>query len=219
MGRAEDPLSAKGDLVDFDEMLKFAIDNELSSSIIAIRINRMTLAYIFNDYALASSFAEIAVKEMWSMPPTFNSAVSLFFAALVDLAMAREGKQVGRNIRRAKKTLKRLKRLARRCPSNFLDKKFLLQAELASVCGDDCKAVENFVCAISLSREMKFLHIQALANERMARHYIARNNVAEAIPFFLEAITLYTEWNGYAKVERLRSEVEILRADHESVNL
>jgi len=210
MGKTDDPLASKGDIVDLDEMLQFGIENKLYNSVLSIRVLRMMLAYIFNDYGLACSLRDIAIKDMWSMPPVFNSAIVGFIGGMVALAVAAEGKSVWRNIRQAKKILKRLKGFARSCPSNFLDKKFLLEAELASVCGDDAKAVENYLCAIALAKEMKFLCIQAIANERMARHYVSRRNLTEAAPFFRRAIALFTEWDGHAKVERLTAEVEAL---------
>jgi predicted ATPase len=217
MGVTEDPLASKGDLLDYDELLQYCIENRLTNTVNGLKVSRMMLAYYFNDYALADQLGGcLSTKEIWSTAPTLNSAVAIFFSGLVALARARERKDYRRNIRKAKQVLKLLKGFTRNCPWNFLEKKYLLEAELASVCGDGAKAVEKYISAIAVAKEMQFLQIRALANERLARHYVYRGHVAEAAPYFREAITLYTEWSGHAKARRLAAEVEALYVGDET---
>jgi hypothetical protein len=52
------------------------------------------------------------------------------------------------------------------CPVNFVDKKFLLNAELAAVNRLSEQALEYYVCAIALDIDTRSLFVQALANER-----------------------------------------------------
>jgi hypothetical protein len=207
MGLSSDPLSPKGDLVDTDEMLQYCIDNRLHYSANGIRLSQMTVAYVFNDYELADSLAQIAVKDIWSMPPSFEIVRGTFMGAMIALAMAAKGENVRKNVKQAKKALKAMKQFSLSCPANCLDKKFLLEAELASVRGKEAKAFEKYTCAIALAKDNGFLVNHALANERTARFFVARGKLSDAAHYFRQACLLYDEWGGKAKVERLRSEL------------
>jgi hypothetical protein len=210
MGLSSDPLSPKGDLIDTDEMLHRCIDNRLHYSANRIRLHQMTVAYVFNDYERADSLAKIAVKDIWSMPPSFEIVRGTYMGAMIALAMAAKGRNVRKNVKQAKKALKAMKQFSLLCPANCLDKKFLLEAELASVCGKGAKAFEKYTGAIALAKENCFLFNQALANERTARFFVARGKLSDAAHYFRQACLLYDEWGGKAKVERLRAEVDSL---------
>jgi predicted ATPase len=207
MGLSEDPLSAKGDLMDFDEALQSAIDNKRVISMTVIRLYRMQVAYVFNDYETAAEHI-VGIEDLWQIPPTFERASSLFFGGLVALQMARENKQKRKSIKSAKAIIKLFKKWATHTPHNCLDKLFLLEAELECVFGRNAKAYEKYTCAIALAADSKFLMMHALANERAARHLMAIGSVAQAEPFFRKACLSYDEWGGKAKLERLQAEVE-----------
>jgi hypothetical protein len=211
MGLSSHPLSPK---CDTDEMLQYCIDNGLHESANGIRLGQMIVAYVFNDYERADNLAQIAVKDIWSMPPSFEIVRGTYMGAMVALAMAAKGENVRKNVKQAKKALKAMKQFSLACPANCLDKKFLLEAELASVCGKEAKAFEKFTCAIALAKENGFLFDHALANERTARFFVARGKLSDAAHYFRQACLLYGEWGGKAKVERLRSELDSLY--HES---
>ena len=210
MGLSSDPLSPKGDLVDTDEMLQYCINNKLHYSSNGIRLSQMTVAYVFNDYERADNLAQIIVKDIWTLPPGFEIVRGTFMGAMVALAMAAKGRNVRKNIKQAKKALKAMKRFSLSCPANCLDKKFLLEAELASVCGKEAMAFEKYTGAITLAKENGFLFNHALANERTARFFVARGKLSDAAHYFRQACLLYDEWGGKAKVERLRTEVDSL---------
>jgi hypothetical protein len=211
MGLSSDPLSPKGDLVDTDEMIQYCIDNKLHDSANEIRFSQMTIAYVFNDYELADSHARMAENDnIWNRPHCYLLVKMSFMGAMVALAMAANGKNVRQNVKRAKKGLKAMKCFALSCPANCLDKKVLLEAELASVYRNEAKAFEKFTCAIALAKENGFLFNHALANERTARFFVARHKLSDAAHYFRQACLLYDEWGAKAKVERLRAEVDFL---------
>jgi hypothetical protein len=105
MGLSEDPLSGKGDLMDFDQAVQEAIEHKRAVTILGLRICRMTVAYLFNDYDLAAKNA-LEVKDYWQMPPTFEVASAFFCGGMVALAVAREGKELRKNLRFAKHVVK-----------------------------------------------------------------------------------------------------------------
>jgi hypothetical protein len=207
MGLSPDPLSPKGDLIDEDEALRFSLEHGILMNVLGIWVNRMQVAYVFNDYEQANIMAHVLVKDLWTMPPTVEIISSAFFGSMVALAMAAKGKQFGKNISSAKHTIKKFKKYARCCPRNVLPKLFLIEAELAHVRGDNAGAYEKYTCAIALAKDSDFLFMHALASERTARHFVAQGNLVEAEPYFRRACQSYGAWGGKAKVERLEAEV------------
>jgi hypothetical protein len=207
MGLSDDPLSGKGDIYDHDEALQDAIKNNTGITVLGIRLCRMVVAYVFNDYALAAANA-IEEKDYLRMPPTFERVSYFFIGSMVALAVAREGKEVRKNLKFAKSAVKFFKVWATHSPHNCLDRLFLLQAELASVYGQNAKAYEKYTCAIAMTAHSGFLMMDALANERAARHLLAIDEVLDAEPYFRRACSSYDEWGGKAKLVRLQAEVD-----------
>lgn len=207
MGLSGDPLSGKGDIYDYDEALLEALQNQSFLNVLGIRLSRMVVAYVFNDYALAAANA-VELKEYWKLPPTFERISFFFMGSMVALAAAREGKEVWKNLKFAKHAVKVFKEWTTHSPHNCLDRLFLLEAELASVCGQNAKAYEKYVSAIAMTAHSGFLMMDALANERAARHLLGIGDVLDAEPYFRRACSSYEEWGGKAKLVRLQAEVE-----------
>lgn len=109
----------------------------------------------------------------------------------------------------ARKCLKILTKAAIACPVNFADKKFLVLAALASVEGD-CSAMEKYTCAISLANKGRSLSIEAIANERAARHLQSHGEHGDAEHYLREAMSLYIVWGAKAKVDRLQKEIDVV---------
>jgi hypothetical protein len=206
-----DPLISKGDLMDWDEEIRLAKEKGNENTHQIVHSLRMNVAYIFNDYELANSLAMVVVKGIEKMPATFEQINALFFSSMVALAMAAKGKQYRRNVRWTKKTIKKFKRYARHCPDNFLEKLYLLEAELARVRGHNEKARDKYKSAIAYAANSGSLFMHALANERAARFFVARDDLANAELYFREACLSYKTWGGTGKLERLEGELEAIR--------
>jgi predicted ATPase len=206
MGLSEDPLSAKGDLLDFDEYFKEVSKRGNVSTSTGIRSCRMMICYTFGDYEGASEFA-LDARELWLAPPSLERSTGFFFVALVCLQAVRDGRQVRKNLSGAKRALKLLKGWARRCPENFMEKVFLIEAELASIKKKNCVAYEKYVCAISLAQTNKFPQLAGMSCERMARHLFALGKTTEAQGFFEKACEFYRQWEAWGKVKHLEAEI------------
>jgi predicted ATPase len=113
MGLSEDPLSGKGDLIDFDQLMQKAIEHKRGAHIVRLSNCRMMLAYFFNDYDLAAKNLGEA-KDYWQLPPTFGRANYFFCGGMVALAVAREGREIRKNLRFAQHVLKAFKGWATR---------------------------------------------------------------------------------------------------------
>lgn len=151
MGKTEDPLNSKGDIYDFDEAAAFTKRAGATKAHVALRMWQMRLAYIFNDYVLASRCA--LLREFLRMPGGFLTPSVSFFGALVCLAAVRDGRDRRSNLNLAREILGRFKKWALASPENCGGRKMLIEAELASVIGRDELAYEKYIYAIALFRD------------------------------------------------------------------
>lgn len=207
MGLSDDPLAAKGDVLDYDEALQSAVENKRVTNIVGIKLCRMSVAYIFNAYDLAAEHC-VDIRDVWLIPPTFERVSVFTMYGLVSLQMVRQGTETRKHLKLANQIIKTMKKFATHSPHNCLEKLFLLEAELASVSGKNDKAYEKYTCAIALAADSKILMMHAVANERAARHLLAIGKSAAAEPYFHKACASYEEWKGMAKVKQLQAEID-----------
>ncbi|MBI5645721.1 MAG: AAA family ATPase [Ignavibacteriae bacterium] len=105
------------------------------------------------------------------------------------------------------RSLRRLEGWMRRCPANFEDKWTLITAELAAAAGDT-QAQALYDRAVNAARNAGFLHMEALACERAARHAIERGDEERAHGLLLEAVGAYEAWGALPKAAELRAREE-----------
>lgn len=205
MGLTTDPLSAKGDVIDFDDLYK----NAATIAKLGIKECRMQLHFLFNDFQGASNFL-VSRSELSLAPPSPERTTMLYYVALISIATARAGVRARRNVREARKCLKELKAWARTCPENFINKVLLVEAELASIQNKIQLAHEKYICAISLAQTHGFTQDNALALELFARHQFSLNRTVEARSNFEKACEQYEKWGALAKVHQLREHMNSL---------
>ncbi len=97
----------------------------------------------------------------------------------------------------------RLGKWARYAPMNYLDKYYLVEAELNRVRGEDMAAAEDYDRAIQLAKENEYIQEEALANELAAKFYLAKGKLTIAKAYMQEARYCYLRWGANAKVKHL----------------
>ena len=122
---------------------------------------------------------------------------------MVSIEMARQGKQKSYNLRTFNRVMRLFKRWCRACPHNFTDKRYLLEAERASVSGQNEKALEKYLCAIAMAKANNFVHIAGVANERLGFHCLHLGQKKKAIEYWHEAQDCFRKWKARALVNRL----------------
>ena len=135
--------------------------------------------------------------------PTCERSTGFFYLCLISLAMAREGVNKRKNLGAARKSIKFMNGWARRCPENFMNKVFLMEAELASVQKKDALAYEKFICASSLAQTNGRVQDAALSCELLARHLHSRGQTSKAQKYFERACEFYSEWGALGKKRQL----------------
>lgn len=201
MGKAQgDPKILQGGLI--DDALEQAKGGKNTLFVLWMRFFNMKLAFLFYDYALAEKYVDAAPKIYNSLSGALDASYTLFYECMTLLALARQGRRRYRRIIYVRCRLKRLKSWAWGCPVNFLGKQFLIEAELAAVCGKRQKASSHYRSGILHSREGGFLLDEALGNEQLGAFYLeSEKDEQAAVPFILEAKRLYEKWGGVAKVQ------------------
>jgi hypothetical protein len=203
VGLTDNPLDMSGDMFDFEGA---AVAAQKSGNVrlrVRARLWQMRLAFIFNDYRLASKCA--VLRELESLPTSLGIHGNMFFGALVCLQACREGRGTKENMKMARGILASFENWSLQCPENFAGRKILIEAEIASVEGKLDLAYERYVCALALSHSNPFDH--AITSERVARHLLGINEMDRSLDLFHQAIASYTAWGAKRKSEYLTEEL------------
>jgi hypothetical protein len=137
---------------------------------------------------------------------------------MISLVMAaqtqRDGKLRPRRSRRqyiaeGKRMIRFIKKYALWAPSNYVDKQFLLEAELAVVEGQNDQAMQHYICAIAMSKVSRNIFVQGLSNERAGKFcFSVLNQKKVAMSYFNAALLAYGEWKAHRKVDHLQAEIK-----------
>jgi predicted ATPase/signal transduction histidine kinase len=90
-------------------------------------------------------------------------------------------------------------------PMNYQHKYDLVAAEKARVLGNNWQAMELYDKAITGSKENKYLHEEALANELAAKFYLSFDKEKIAKTYLIDAYYCYANWGAKAKIENLET--------------
>lgn len=175
------------------------------------RFHCMSLAYYFGDYSLAEEYSVGSNNIYDNNFGAMDTSVVLFYECMSLLASARKGDR--KRMKYVRRLLKRLRTWASECPSNFLGKQYMLEAEIALLKEDHLEAIAKYNSSILHSREGGFIVQEALANERMAKLRLASGDegaAPAAAPFFQEACRLYQAWGGTEKLRHLKEQMHYL---------
>ena len=217
--------------VDFrqtESILQDCITNNLGSFASSIYWGKAQTALLFNDWKLADEVAGVAdlSRNLQKIPPTSELIHVTFLNGMIAfVTLGTHSKDKLRRSRRqymreGRKMLRSLEAFSQLCPANFVDMKFLLEAELAVVRRQPGVAMERFICAIALAKDNGNFFIQALANERAGRYCfkeLHQRNVAAS--YFKHSLQAYTGWAARRKVEHLQGELKEMYGESDYKNL
>lgn len=205
-------MGIEDDSYDFEEAAGLTKRIGATKANVSLRMWQMRLAYLFNDYRLASKCA--LLEEFYGMPGAFLVPCMLYVGALVCLQAMRDGREKRDNQKMAKEILGRFRKWSLACPENCSGRRLLIEAEMASIEDRQEEAYEHFVCAIALFRDKPGDH--ALANERLARHLLAVEERDRAMPYLLASVASYMAWGAIGKASRLEEEFGLTKPSPKS---
>jgi diguanylate cyclase (GGDEF)-like protein len=150
------------------------------------------------------------IKSAMSLP----QLVRFYIVAFLTLAIhyPRMGADEQRITRkRMERDLARMRRWADNCEANFRHLQYLMEAELARLDSTREIALEHYEAAIEAARASGFLHDEAMACERAARHLLTLGHRRAAEGYLRSAYHLYERWGAQRKVTLMEQEYPVLR--------
>jgi predicted ATPase/signal transduction histidine kinase/tRNA A-37 threonylcarbamoyl transferase component Bud32 len=205
--RGESDFSAqlKGQFFDIDTMLPWLYDSKNFNTSNYANVAQLILYYTFDAYEQAYA---TAVKTEPYLPastgkaftPNYNFYYSLTLAALYSTVSEETQTQYWEKLTANQQ---QMKLWADNCPSNFLHKYLLVEAEMARIRSNDLAAIDYYDQAIESANTYGFIQDEALANELTAKFWLAKGKERYAKSFMLEAHYGYTLWGAKRKVKEL----------------
>ena len=207
-GKTANPCLLVGEKFNEETMLPALSASQNNMVIFVVFLCKSWLNYLFKNYAksaedarTASNYSEAAMGLMYV--PIHNFYYSLALLAVYPIVAKNEQKK---HLKKVASLQKKMKHWAVNSPGNYQHKYDLVEAEKARVLGQDEKAAQYYDRAVKGASENKYIHEEALANERAAEFYSAndRNKVAQT--YLIDAYYGYIHWGATAKVKHLELE-------------
>lgn len=171
-----------------------------------IYFNKSMLFYLFDKYAEAEEamqtclLYEHAAYGFFTIP-TLYLYKSLLGLARYPISTSREKKKIRKMVQESKN---KMKKWAYYAPSNFTQKRILLEAEWENkINNNHARAAILYDQAINAAGQNEFINDKALANELGAKFYISLNQMNIATVYMEKARHCYRIWGANAKVEHL----------------
>jgi len=180
---------------------------------------RMILCYHFNEISISKACIDKCQEFLQHVDQSYSYSVFFFYYGLVSVSYSRDYPDGGRISHM--KVLPKLKKWSIDSSSNYLNKLYFLEAEMA-VTKDDLSQQEVMHLlneSISLARANQFYHEEALACERMINLCIEWKKMQNARNYYYQALNGYKAWGCSAKVKELISRYSGIIPKHQQVKI
>jgi predicted ATPase/signal transduction histidine kinase len=194
-----------GQWVNERDVLEFAEKSNDFLTNFVIYLNKLALSNWYGNYTKAVEFAQSAEQFVGGAQGIFINPVFYFHQSIAlagAYAAANEADQP-RYWNTLQRNLKKFEQWAAHCPSNYLHKALLIQAEIARISGQDYQAMDLYDRAIAAANENGYTQNAALANELAARLYRTQGREKLAEAYLREARSSYLQWGAIAKANDL----------------
>jgi predicted ATPase/signal transduction histidine kinase len=176
-------------------------------------LHKQRARFFARNYGACIEATERLASLVPSMPPFIEVADYHFFGAM---ARAEACASVTEDLRRSYLDeiiahQKQLAAWATNCPENFADRAALVAAEIARLDRRELDAEQLYEMTIRLARQNSFTHVEALANERAASFYAARDLDSISHLYLRAARDCYLRWGAVSKATQLEQSHPHLR--------
>jgi len=206
-GKCPNPARLNGDSINFDRAMKECVDSNTLTWVASLYLYAMELAYAFHDYDYAAQMAQ-GNQDLEKAPSAlFFTVENRYKEALIAIALARRGTNVGNNKKLARMHLKKMEKWAKNAPQNCRYKYLLLDAELKSLKAVTTKRKEKIYSiyeeAIRYANKMECRNEVALILERFADFKQECGDFDDAVALYRKSLAQYSDWGATAKVEHV----------------
>ena len=172
---------------------------------------RMILCYHFNEISISKVCMDKCQDFLEHVEQSYSYSVFFFYYGLVSVSYSRD--HPGGHISQMK-VLPKLKKWSIDSSSNYLNKLYFLEAEMAVTKDDQSRQEVMHLLneSISLARANQFYHEEALACERMIDLCVEWKNMQTARSYYNQALHGYETWGCSSKVNELIGRYSYLEA-------
>ena len=162
------------------------------------------LSCLFGDARQCLAHAAAAVSHLDAVGSLSMATLAMYESlAAVQCCVGSGSSERPALLKIVRRNQRRMKRWAKSAPMNYQHKFELVDAELRALRGDESGAMHAYDRAIATAKQSRFLHDEALANERAALFHLARGRRRIARSYMLEARDRYGSWGATALGERM----------------
>ena len=204
----DEPEKYKGEYYNEEKLLDYFIQDRQATSLGYHYANKVFIACLFNKYDLAVEVGKQGVSALPGIIAQMNVSHFYLYYALALLARNHpvSSKTRQKDIKLARKIIKKFKLWAKHAPTNFASKLALLEGEMAVLNNKPEQATKLFDRAALLAEENGLLHDQALAQERAGRFWDERGSENFALLYINQAWRSYRYWGALNKAAHLEKE-------------
>jgi diguanylate cyclase (GGDEF)-like protein len=213
LGLTEAPCSLSDDGFDEEACLAGMRKRRFMTGIANYHIYKAEVCLLYGDYERALEEVreqDRLIKSVMSLPQLVRFYIVAFLTLAVHYPRMQAQEQTATR-ERMLCDLARMRRWADNCELNFRHLQYLMEAELARLDGAREDVLERYDAAIDAARNSGFLHDEATACERAARHLLLLGRRHAAEGYLRGAHHLYDRWGAQRKVMLMEQEFPVLR--------
>ncbi|BAZ37856.1 multi-sensor signal transduction multi-kinase [Calothrix sp. NIES-4101] len=205
-GKTNDRHHFANAVLDEEIYLKTTKVNGSSSWLGTYLIIKSKVHYLYGDFQLGLESSQEAEQYLTFIVGHYSVAEHNFSTSLNLIAICRESlstEEQSTCLEKVYKNQAQLQKWSEACPSNFLHKYELIQAEILQLTGVKIEAIALYDRAISGAKENDYIQEEALANELAAKFYLNWGKEKVAAGYMQEAYYCYAKWGANAKITHL----------------
>jgi predicted ATPase/signal transduction histidine kinase len=207
LGQTENLCCLRGEVYDESKMLPIHIAANDQTGIFYVYFWKLLLCYLFGSFRQAVKNADCAKKYLQGATGSFPVPILYFYDSLARLAVLDEVDQSEQKylLKEVKSNQNKMKKWAYHAPMNYQHKYDLVEAEKTRILGQNGAAIELYDRAIIGAKDNGYIQEEALANELVAKFYLANGKEKIAQPYLTDAYYGYARWGAKAKVRDLEA--------------
>ncbi|MDJ0712710.1 MAG: AAA family ATPase [Prochloraceae cyanobacterium] len=204
-GKSDNPSRLVGEAIDEERLLPIYLANNNGYGLHYLYLNKLILCYLFEEFDLALTHSDRAAEYLGTVTAALAVPVFHLYDSLTRLAIyPRVAKsEQDKILAKIAADREKMRIWARHAPMNHLHKFYLVEAEQNRVLGEKLEAIEMYDRAIAGAKENGYIQEEALANELVAKFYLAWGKEKVAAAYMQEAYYCYARWGAKAKVNQL----------------
>jgi hypothetical protein len=208
----DDPTILTGEAMNQEECLRLWSNTPNPRAMTHFTLNRMNLAYFFDDLPLADKMASQLCHPL-EFGPVPWLALRYFFEGLICIGLVKSAGHRRRYQRRGFRFLRKIENFVRGGNVNCHHMMLLLRAEyIALTSHSDPGMVQHaYGDAMTAAGKLGFMHHQAIGNERAGVYFLEQqNDKAWASTYLSRAWALFELWGAQAKVRHMEAKYKEL---------